>query len=89
VRVEGLSAASQQADVRFVEVLERMGCSVERGPRWLAVRGPRYLHGVGRGPERLPDSALTLAVVALFARGRTAIRNVRTCASKETDRMRR
>jgi 3-phosphoshikimate 1-carboxyvinyltransferase len=87
VRVEGLSAASQQADVRFVEVLERMGCTVERGPRWIAVRGPRYLHGLDVDLNALPDSALTLAVVALFARGRTAIRNVPNLRFKETDRM--
>jgi 3-phosphoshikimate 1-carboxyvinyltransferase len=87
VRVEGLSAASLQADVRFVEVLERMGCSVERGPRWIAVRGPRYLHGIDVDLNALPDSALTLAVVALFARGRTSIRNVPNLRFKETDRM--
>jgi 3-phosphoshikimate 1-carboxyvinyltransferase len=73
--------------VRFVEVLERMGCTVERGPRWIAVRGPRYLHGVDVDLNALPDSALTLAVVALFARGRTAIRNVPNLRFKETDRM--
>ena len=30
VQVDGLTPASTQADVRFVEVLERMGCNVER-----------------------------------------------------------
>ncbi len=87
IRVEGLSAASAQSDVRFVEVLERMGCSVERGPNWISVRGPRYLHGVDVDLNALPDSALTLAVVALFARGRTTIRNVPNLRLKETDRM--
>ncbi len=87
IRVEGLSAASSQSDVRFVEVLERMGCNVERGPSWISVRGPRYLHGVDVDLNALPDSALTLAVVALFARGRTAIRNVPNLRLKETDRM--
>jgi 3-phosphoshikimate 1-carboxyvinyltransferase len=87
IRVEGLSAASSQSDVRFVEVLERMGCNVERGPSWISVRGPRYLHGVDVDLNALPDSALTLAVVALFARGRTVIRNVPNLRLKETDRM--
>ena len=87
IRVDGLSPASAQSDVRFVEVLERMGCSVERGPNWLAVRGPRYLHGIDVDLNALPDSALTLAVVALFARGRTSIRNVPNLRLKETDRM--
>jgi 3-phosphoshikimate 1-carboxyvinyltransferase len=87
IRVEGLSPASAQSDVRFVEVLERMGCGVERGPNWISVRGPRYLHGVDVDLNALPDSALTLAVVALFARGRTSIRNVANLRLKETDRM--
>ncbi len=87
IRVDGLSPASAQSDVRFVEVLERMGCGVERGPNWISVRGPRYLHGVDVDLNALPDSALTLSVVALFARGRTAIRNVPNLRLKETDRM--
>ena len=87
IRVEGLSPASAQSDVRFVEILERMGCGVERGTSWIAVRGPRYLHGVDVDLNALPDSALTLAVVALFARGRTSIRNVPNLRFKETDRM--
>lgn len=87
IRVDGISPASAQADVRFVEVLERMGCGVERGPTWISVRGPRYLHGVDVDLNALPDSALTLAVVALFARGRTSIRNVPNLRFKETDRM--
>jgi 3-phosphoshikimate 1-carboxyvinyltransferase len=87
VRIEGLSAASSQADVRFIEVLGRMGCAVERGPNWIAVRGPRYLHGVDVDLNAFPDSAQTLAVIALFARGPTAIRNVPHLRLKETDRM--
>ncbi len=87
IRVDGLSPASAQADVRFVEVLERMGCGVERGPNWISVRGPRYLHGVDVDLNALPDSAQTLAVIALFARGRTTIRNVPNLRFKETDRM--
>jgi 3-phosphoshikimate 1-carboxyvinyltransferase len=87
VKVEGLSPASNQSDVRFAEVLQRMGCAVERGPNHVAVRGAPYLHGIDVDLNALPDSALTLAVVALYARGRTAIRNVPNLRIKETDRM--
>jgi 3-phosphoshikimate 1-carboxyvinyltransferase len=87
VKIDGLSAASNQSDVRFAEVLQRMGCAVERGPNHIAVRGAPYLHGVDVDLNALPDSALTLAVVALFARGRTAIRNIANLRLKETDRM--
>jgi 3-phosphoshikimate 1-carboxyvinyltransferase len=87
VRVDGLTPASSQGDVRFVEVLERMGCGVERGSGWLAVRGPRYLHGVDVDMNAMPDTALTLAIVACFAQGPTRIRNVGHIRLKESDRM--
>jgi 3-phosphoshikimate 1-carboxyvinyltransferase len=87
VRVEGLTPASSQADVRFVEVLERMGCRVERGSGWISVRGPTYLHGIDIDMNSMPDAAMTLAVVACFAQGETVIRNVPNWRIKETDRM--
>ena len=87
VRVEGLSPDSRQSDVRFLDVLARMGCAVERGPDWMAVTGPRRLRGVDADLNALPDSAQTLAVVALFADGPSAIRNVANLRLKETDRM--
>ena len=87
VRVEGLTQASTQGDTRFVEVLQRMGCGVERAPHWIAVRGSRYLHGIDIDMNAMPDAALTLAVVACFAHGPTAIRNVANLRLKETDLM--
>jgi 3-phosphoshikimate 1-carboxyvinyltransferase len=87
IRLEGLTPASCQPDVRFVEVLERMGCSVERGSRSITVRGPRYLHGIDVDMNAMPDAALTLAVTACFAQGPTKIRNVANLRLKETDRM--
>ncbi|MFQ5699529.1 MAG: 3-phosphoshikimate 1-carboxyvinyltransferase [Myxococcota bacterium] len=87
VKVEGLGPASCQGDVRFVEVLERMGCVAERDRRWIAVRGPRYLHGIDVDMNSMPDMALTLAIVACFAHGPTRIRNVAHLRFKESDRM--
>jgi 3-phosphoshikimate 1-carboxyvinyltransferase len=87
IKIDGLSPASYQSDVRFAEVLQRMGCAIERGSTHITVRGGPYLHGIDVDLNALPDSALTLAVVALFARGQTAIRNVPNLRLKETDRM--
>ncbi len=87
VRVQGLTPASTQADVRFVEVLEKMGCRAERGSGWISVSGPRYLHGIDVDMNAMPDAAMTLAVVACFAQGETVIRNVAHWKLKETDRM--
>jgi 3-phosphoshikimate 1-carboxyvinyltransferase len=87
VRVNRLSAASCQGDVRFVEVLERMGCAVERGPQAITVRGSPYLHGIDVDLNSMPDTAQTLAVVACFAHGPTWIRNVAHIRNHETDRL--
>ena len=87
VQVDGLSPASSQPDLRFIEVLERMGCAVERRTGAIAVRGPRYLHGVDADLNEMPDSALLLAVLACFAHGPTTIRNISNLRVKESDRI--
>ncbi|UCE85414.1 MAG: 3-phosphoshikimate 1-carboxyvinyltransferase [Deltaproteobacteria bacterium] len=89
VVVEGLPADSRQPDVRFLDVLEKMGCEVTRNEDGdVAVRGqPGSLHGVDVDMNALPDAALALAVVALFAKGPTVIRNVANLRIKETDRL--
>ena len=88
VKVDGLTPASSQGDVRFVELLERMGCSVERATHSLTVKGSRYLHGVDVDLNSMPDMALTLAVVACFAQGPTRIRNIAHLEHKESNRLR-
>jgi len=86
VRVEGLPRDSLQADLGLLDVLERMGCAVERGPDAIEVRGGRLV-GVDVDMNAMPDAALALAVVALFAEGPTHIRNVANLRIKETDRL--
>ncbi|MCP4248316.1 MAG: 3-phosphoshikimate 1-carboxyvinyltransferase [bacterium] len=88
--VQGLGQASVQGDVKFVDVLEQMGCRVDRGSTWLTVHGPsseRPLRGIDVDLNDMPDMAQTLAVVALFAEGPTRIRNVANLRLKETDRL--
>ncbi len=90
VTVEGLGTGSIQGDVRFVDILERMGCTVTREPMRLTVTGPaegRRLHGVDVDLNDMPDTAQTLAVLALFADGATTIRNAGNLRVKETDRL--
>lgn len=89
VCVEGLSRQALQGDVGFVDVLERMGCVVESTATSLAVSGPPRgsLRGVDVDLNAMPDTAQTLAVAALFARGPTRIRNVANLRIKETDRL--
>jgi 3-phosphoshikimate 1-carboxyvinyltransferase len=88
VRVEGIPKDSIQADLALLEILERMGCRVERGERAVMVHGPTgRLRGVDIDMNALPDAALALAVVAAFAEGPTRIRNVANLRIKETDRL--
>ncbi|MCH7840230.1 MAG: 3-phosphoshikimate 1-carboxyvinyltransferase [Planctomycetes bacterium] len=90
VTVEGLGTQSLQGDVGFVDVLEQMGCRVERHSQQLTVIGPQRgerLHGVDVDLSAMPDTVPTLAVVALFADSPTVIRNVANLRVKECDRL--
>jgi 3-phosphoshikimate 1-carboxyvinyltransferase len=86
ITVEGLGTESVQGDVHFVDVLEHMGCRVERAAGHTTVTGGA-LHGVDVDMNAISDTVMTLAVVALFARGMTRIRNVGHIRHKETDRI--
>lgn len=86
VRVEGVGSASVQGDIRFAEVLEAMGAQVSWGDDWIEVKRGE-LRGIDMDLNHIPDAAMTIAIVALFAQGPTVIRNVASWRVKETDRL--
>ncbi len=89
IRVAGLGADSVQGDVRFLDVLEAMGARVERAADSVVVRPPASgrLAAVDLDLNHIPDAAMTVAVLALFADGTTVIRNIGNWRVKETDRL--
>jgi 3-phosphoshikimate 1-carboxyvinyltransferase len=87
VTVEGIGTGTLQGDAKFVDLLERMGATVERTADRITVTGPSRLHGIEAGLADLPDMALTLAVVAVFADGPTTITGVEFIRGHETDRI--
>ena len=87
VRVEGVGRGSIQGDVRFTEVLERMGASVSLGDDWIEVSSGKKLKAIDADLNHIPDAAMTAAVLALFADGPSVIRNVASWRVKETDRL--
>ncbi len=87
VEIPGLGASSPQGDLRFAEVLERMGCEVEIGEDHVEVRGPRRLRGVEVDMNSFSDTMITLAAIAPFADGPTTIKNVEHTRHQETDRI--
>lgn len=88
VEVSGLEPQSLQGDAGFLDLLQEMGCRVDRQTDAIAVEGPERLRSPGSVDlAGMPDLAPTLAVVALFADGETAIRGVPHLRLKESDRI--
>ena len=82
----GLKPDSLQGDVGFLDVLEQMGCTIERSPEKIFIKG-NPLRGIDINMNNMPDVAQTLAVTALFAKGETRISGIGNLKIKETDRI--
>ena len=88
IRVQGVGADSIQGDIRFVEAAQLMGAQVTSGPNWLEIqRGAWPLKGIDLDCNHIPDAAMTLAVMALYADSPTTLRNIASWRVKETDRI--
>jgi len=86
--IEGVGEASIQGDIRFVEAARQMGAQIESGPNWLRVRrGAWPLRAIDLDGNHIPDAAMTLAVMALYADGPSTLRNIASWRVKETDRI--
>lgn len=86
VRVTGIGLDSTQGDVKFAEVLEKMGAKVTWGGTYVEVEKGNLI-GVDLDLNHIPDAAMTIATTALFAQGETTIRNIYNWRVKETDRL--
>lgn len=89
VRVLGVGRDSVQGDARFGEALAAMGAQIVGGDDYIEARGPAgdKLGAIDADFNHIPDAAMTLAVVALFADGPSRLRNIGSWRVKETDRI--
>lgn len=88
IRIEGVGADSIQGDIRFVDAARQMGAGIESGPNWLVVTRKSWpLKAIDIDANHIPDAAMTLAVMALYADGPSTLRNVASWRVKETDRI--
>jgi 3-phosphoshikimate 1-carboxyvinyltransferase len=87
VRVVGAGRDSLQGDVAFADLLQAMGARVTWGPDWIEAAADGPLRGVDYDCTAIPDAAMTAAVLALFAHGRTRLRGIGSWRVKETDRI--
>ncbi len=88
VRIEGVGSDSIQGDIAFLDAARAMGARVASGPGWIEVRRGRWpLAGLAIDANPIPDAAMTLAVMALYADGPTRIEGIASWRVKETDRI--
>jgi 3-phosphoshikimate 1-carboxyvinyltransferase len=88
LRIEGVGLDSIQGDIRFIDAAQAMGALVTGGPGWIEVRRGRWpLQAVTLDCNHIPDAAMTLAAMALYADGRTRLTHIGSWRVKETDRI--
>ena len=88
IEISGVGADSIQGDIGFLDAARRMGAKVSAGPNSLRIsRGTWPLKAIDLDCNHIPDAAMTLAVMALYATGTTVLRNIASWRVKETDRI--
>jgi len=87
VRVNGVGRHSIQGDVAFAETLAKMGARIDAADNWIEARSGSALQGMQIDCRAIPDAAMTLALVALFAKGSTTLTGIGSWRVKETDRI--
>jgi len=86
IKVTGIGRHSVQGDIRFADVLEKMGAVIDWGDDFISCTH-RELHAIDMDMNHIPDAAMTIATTALFAHGTTTLRNIYNWRVKETDRL--
>jgi 3-phosphoshikimate 1-carboxyvinyltransferase len=88
LRIEGVGSESIQGDIAFVDAVRAMGATVDAEPHALTVRRGRFpLAPIRLDCNHIPDAAMTLAALALFASGPSRLENIASWRVKETDRL--
>ncbi|MRD49284.1 bifunctional 3-phosphoshikimate 1-carboxyvinyltransferase/cytidylate kinase [Caenimonas koreensis DSM 17982] len=88
LRIEGVGEDSIQGDIRFIEAARQMGATITGFANAIEVRrGAWPLKALDLDCNHIPDAAMTLAVMALYADGTTTLRNIASWRVKETDRL--
>ena len=86
ITLSGVNPDSVQGDAQFPAVLEKMGCKVKKTADTLQLTGSS-LKGITINMNNMPDAVQTLAVIALFAKGKTVIEGIGNLRIKETNRI--
>ena len=88
LKIEGVSSDSIQGDIKFADEIIKMGAKIEYGTNNIIVkRATGKLKAIDLDCNHIPDAAMTLAILALFADGKSTLRNIASWRVKETDRI--
>lgn len=88
VKVKGVHRNSLQGDIRFIEVLEEMGCKTEEQPDGIVLQGSDYkLKGISINMKDFSDQSMTLAAIAPFAESNVEITGIEHIRGQESDRI--
>lgn len=85
--IGGLKRKSVHGDAAFIDILERMGCTIVESDSGITLRSTGQLSGVEVDMNSMPDAVPTLAATALFASSSTRITNIAHLRHKESDRL--
>ncbi len=88
VKVHNVHMNCLQGDIKFLNVLDRMGCELEDQPDGVKVYPPReHFSGGSFDLSAFSDQALTLAAIAPFANSKVCIMNVGHIRYQECNRV--
>jgi 3-phosphoshikimate 1-carboxyvinyltransferase len=88
VRISNINPGSVQGDLRMLQILEIMGCTVAASGNGVQITGPLSNHkDLSFDLRDMPDMAPALAVVAAFREGKTTLKNIGHLRHKECDRI--
>jgi len=87
IEIKGINKDSIQGDLKFLDIISKMGSKIEYKSDSIQVSKASNLKGIEIDCIEIPDAAMTLAIMAVFADKPTKLKNIGSWRVKETDRI--
>ena len=87
VKIKNVRLNAKQGDIRFLEVLQKMGCTIISVEDGISVIGSQTLKGVSIDMRNFSDTFMTVAAIACFAEDETHITGLSHTRFQESDRV--
>ena len=87
IEIKGINKESIQGDLKFLDIISKMGAKIEYKSDSIQVSKATNLKGLEIDCIEIPDAAMTLAIMAVFADKPTKLKNIGSWRVKETDRI--